>query len=141
MGNNPEAMKFVQHLFLGFDEKKFSFPKNFPADLYLNANKRTQKHVKKWVVVLDVLGGYSGTNNLLDLLELWNKKHPEYKTSLKSFYRNKARLKNGGWESFFGFPPRKRPTENKTEPPLSHEELRQVRVLLEKLKPELQETA
>ena len=93
-------MKFAHHFFLGFDEKKFSFPKNFPADLYLNANKRTQKHVKKWVVVLDVLGGYSGTNNLLDLLELWNKKHPEYKTSLKSFYRNKARLKNGGWEAF-----------------------------------------
>lgn len=146
MGNNPEAMKFAHHLFLGFDEKKFSFPKNFPADLYLNANKRTQKHVKKWVVVLDVLGGYSGTNNLLDLLELWNKKHPEYKTSLKSFYRNKARLKNGGWEAFFGLPPRKRPPENtspenKTEPPLSQEELKQVRALLSKMDPPTQATA
>lgn len=146
MGNNPEAMKFVQHLFLGFDEKNFSFPKNFPADLYLNANKRTQKHVKKWVVVLDVLGGYSGTNNLLDLLELWNKKHPEYKTSLKSFYRNKARLEKGGWESFFGLPPRKRapknqPPETKAEPPLSQEELKQVRALLSKMNPPTQATA
>ena len=80
MDDIPEMMKFVRYLFLNFDEKNFSFPKNFPANLYLNANKRTQKHVKKWVVVLGVLGGYSGTNNLLDLLEFWNKKHPEYKT-------------------------------------------------------------
>lgn len=110
-------------------------------DLYLNANERTKKHAKKWAVILSILGGYSGTNNLLELLNSWNKKNPKYKTSLKSFYRNKARCENGGWESFFGLPPRKRPTENKTEPPLSHEELRQVRALLEKLKPELQETA
>lgn len=138
MDDIPEMMKFVRYMFLNFDEKNFSFPKNFPANLYLNANKRTQKHVKKWVVVLGVLGGYSGTNNLLDLLEFWNKKHPEYKTSLKSYYRNKARYEKGGWEAFFGLPPRKRPPENtqpesKPEPPLSQEELKQVRALLSKM--------
>lgn len=141
MEDVPEIMKSIRSLFLDFDEKNFSFPKNFPMDLYLNANERTKKHAKKWAVILSILGGYSGTNNLLELLNSWNKKHPKYKTSLKSFYRNKARCENGGWESFFGLPPRKRPTENKTEPPLSHEELRQVRALLEKMKPELQETA
>jgi hypothetical protein len=146
MEDVPEIMKSIRSLFLDFDEKNFSFPKNFPMDLYLNANERTKKHAKKWAVILSILGGYSGTNNLLDLLELWNKKHPEYKTSLKSFYRNKARLKNGGWEAFFGLPPRKRPPENtspenKTEPPLSQEELKQVRALLSKMNPPTQATA
>ena len=72
------------------------------------------------------------------IVEDWNGNHPEDKISVKSYYRNKARLKNGGWEAFFGLTHRKRlpenqPPENKTEPPLSQEELKQVRVLLSKM--------
>ena len=44
MEDVPEIMKSIRSLFLDFDEKNFSFPKNFPMDLYLNANERTKKH-------------------------------------------------------------------------------------------------
>jgi hypothetical protein len=114
---------------------------DFPDDLYESANYRVQKFVRKWAIVLTRNAGCRGTNNVKTIVEYWNGDHPEDKISVKSFYRNKARLKNGGWEAFFGLPPRKRQPENKTEPPLSQEELKQVRALLSKMNPPTQATA
>lgn len=112
---------------------------DFPDDLYESANYRVQKFVRKWAIVLTRNSGCTGTNNVMMIVDEWNGNHPEDKISVKSYYRNKARYEKGGWESFFGFPPKKKPSKN--EPPLTHEELRQIRVLLKKLKPKLEETA
>lgn len=114
---------------------------DFPDDLYENASYRVQKFVRKWAIVLTRNAGCSGTNNVMMIVDEWNGDHPEDKISVKSYYRNKARYETGGWESFFGLPPRKKPPENKVEPPLNQEELKQVRAILEKMKPELQEFA
>lgn len=133
--------EFVNSLFLMFDDENFEFPSNFPLKLYSKSDNRTQKFTKKWAVILSILGDYSGSNNLKDVLNFWNEKHPNYRTSLKSYYRNKARYEKGGWESFFVFHHKKITSKNKVEPPLNYEELKQVRVLLKKLKPKLEETA
>lgn len=119
---------------------------DFPDDLYESANYRVQKFVRKWAIVLTRNAGCRGTNNVKMIVEYWNGDHPEDKISVKSYYRNKARLEKGGWESFFGLPPRKRapknqPPETKAEPPLSQEELKQVRALLSKMDPPTQATA
>ena len=114
---------------------------DFPDDLYESANYRVQKFVRKWAIVLTRNAGCSGTNNVKMIVEYWNGDHPEDKISVKSYYRNKARLEKGGWESFFGLPSRKKPPENKVEPPLSQEELKQVRALLSKMNPPTQATA
>ena len=123
-----------------------TFVEDFPDDLYENASYRVQKFVRKWAIVLTRNAGCSGTNNVKMIVEDWNGDHPEDKISVKSYYRNKARLEKGGWESFFGLPPRKRapknqPPETKAEPPLSQEELKQVRALLSKMNPPTQATA
>ena len=122
-----------------------TFVEDFPDDLYENASYRVQKFVRKWAIVLTRNAGCSGTNNVKMIVEYWNGDHPEDKISVKSYYRNKARYEKGGWEAFFGLPPRKRPPENtspenKTEPPLSQEELKQVRALLSKMNPPAQAT-
>lgn len=119
---------------------------DFPDYLYENASYRVQKFVRKWAIVLTRNAGCSGTNNVNMIVEEWNGAHPEDRISVKSYYRNKARYEKGGWEAFFGLSPRNRPPENqppenKTEPPLNQEELKQVRAILEKMKPELQEFA
>ena len=114
---------------------------DFPDDLYESANYRVQKFVRKWAIVLTRNAGCSGTNNVKMIVEYWNGDHPEDKISVTSYYRNQARLEKGGWEAFFGLPPRKRQPENKTEPPLSQEELKQVRALLSKMNPPTQATA
>lgn len=119
---------------------------DFPDDLYENASYRVQKFVRKWAIVLTRNAGCSGTNNVKMIVKYWNGDHPEDKISVKSYYRNKARYEKGGWEVFFGLPPRKRPPENtspenKSEPPLSQEELKQVRALLSKMNPPTQATA
>ena len=119
---------------------------DFPDDLYESANYRVQKFVRKGAIVLTRNAGCRGTNNVKMIVEYWNGDHPEDKISVKSYYRNKARLEKGGWESFFGLPPRKRapknqPPETKAEPPLSQEELKQVRALLSKMNPPAQATA
>lgn len=111
---------------------------DFPDDLYEVACYRVQKFVRKWAIVLTRNADCRGTNNVKMIVEDWNGNHPEDKISVKSYYRNKARYEKGGWEAFFGLPPRKRPPENqppknKTEPPLSQEELKQVRALLSKM--------
>lgn len=111
---------------------------DFPDDLYEVASYRVQKFVRKWAIVLTRNAGCHGTNNVKMIVDCWNDCHPEDKISVKSYYRNKARYEKGGWEAFFGLPPRKKPPknqppENKTEPPLSQEELKQVRALLSKM--------
>ena len=113
---------------------------DFPDDLYENASYRVQKFVRKWAIVLTRNAGCSGTNNVNMIVEEWNGAHPEDRISVKSYYRNKARYEKSGWEAFFGLSPRKRPPENtqpesKPEPPLSQEELKQVRALISKMNP------
>lgn len=94
------------------------FVEDFPDDLYESANYRVQKFVRKWAIVLARNAGCRGTNNVKKVVEGWNGDHPEDKISVKSYYRNKSRYDKGGWESFFGLPPRKKSSKNKVEPPV-----------------------
>ena len=63
---------------------------------YDRATDRAKKNFDKWTLILLKCEGITGTKELGRFVDEWNKAHPEMKTSIKSIYRQRASVEDGG---------------------------------------------